>query len=210
MDTSRYINVFIKETKMNIEKINQILLKLKEKPYETELLKELYKLLHTIRTMSVTMEFDRIAELTHSMEDVVSKINDKGIEVNRAIFITISKGMCIIDHMLKEIESYKQDSDISTSEIMTSLNQISDDIDRQGIHISEHITLMEKFKSSNTITIDSERMVNLMGITSELIMNKTRLEEIGLNINDLNMNNAIREMGETIESLQKLLMEIMS
>jgi len=82
MDMSQYLEIFIEETKEHLQGLNQSLLALEKNPGEIPVLNEIFRVAHTLKGMSGTMGFNRMARLTHDMEDVLQALRSNEIRVD--------------------------------------------------------------------------------------------------------------------------------
>lgn len=74
MDTAKYINLFVSETREHLVNLNQALLALEKKPDESSRLDEIFRSMHTIKGMAASIGLDFIADLTHKGEDLLDKM----------------------------------------------------------------------------------------------------------------------------------------
>jgi len=74
MDTAKYINLFVSETREHLVSLNQALLALEKKPDESSQLDEIFRSMHTIKGMAASIGLDFIADLTHKGEDLLDKM----------------------------------------------------------------------------------------------------------------------------------------
>ena len=70
MDMSQYLEIFIDESKEHLQLLNQSLLSLEQDPQDRAVLDEIFRVAHTLKGMSGTMGFSKMAKLTHDMENV--------------------------------------------------------------------------------------------------------------------------------------------
>ncbi|MGL5084136.1 MAG: Hpt domain-containing protein, partial [Clostridium sp.] len=85
MDTSQYMNMFLEESMDNLQTLNEALLYLEQSPNDIDKLNEIFRVAHTIKGMAATMGFAGIAELTHKMEDVLSKFREGKLNVTEHV-----------------------------------------------------------------------------------------------------------------------------
>ena len=71
MDTNQYMVMFLEESREHLQTLNSCLLDLEHNPENLSVLNEIFRSAHTIKGMSATMGFTKIAELTHEMENVL-------------------------------------------------------------------------------------------------------------------------------------------
>ncbi|NLB17231.1 MAG: chemotaxis protein CheA [Syntrophomonadaceae bacterium] len=76
MDMSQYLDVFFEECKEHFQILSKGLLVLEKDPRDLSSINEIFRAAHTLKGMSATMGFDNMADLTHHMEDVLSKLKE--------------------------------------------------------------------------------------------------------------------------------------
>ena len=86
MDYIKYLNAFVDEANENVHALNRYLLDLEQTSGNPVLLKGLFRSVHTLKASSQTMGFNRIAKLSHEMEDIISDIQRGRIELNSDVF----------------------------------------------------------------------------------------------------------------------------
>ncbi len=74
MDTAKYINLFISETREHLVNLNQALLALEKKPDESSRLDEIFRSMHTIKGMAASIGLEAIADISHRGEDLLDKM----------------------------------------------------------------------------------------------------------------------------------------
>ena len=75
MDTSKYLELFISETREHIKFLNDSLLILEKNPENTEAINQSFRSFHTIKGMAATMGYNPLADLAHRAEDILSLIH---------------------------------------------------------------------------------------------------------------------------------------
>ncbi|HEX4280791.1 MAG TPA: chemotaxis protein CheA [Solirubrobacteraceae bacterium] len=77
MDTSEYMPMFVAESREHLEQLNLAIVRLEENPKDRRTVEEIFRIAHSLKGMSATMGFSRIAELTHEMEDVFELLRQR-------------------------------------------------------------------------------------------------------------------------------------
>ena len=77
MDTSEYMPMFVAETREHLEQLNLAIVRLEENPKDRPTVEEIFRIAHSLKGMSATMGFSRVAELTHEMEDVFELLRQR-------------------------------------------------------------------------------------------------------------------------------------
>ncbi len=81
MDMNQYLDIFIEESKEHLQSLNECLLKMEMDLEDVSLVNEIFRVAHTLKGMSGTMGFTRMARLTHDMENVLSVLRSGEIKV---------------------------------------------------------------------------------------------------------------------------------
>ena len=83
------VQAFIFETESMLEQIEQILLDCEEiKAFTEDDVNEIFRIMHTIKGGAGMMNFDKLAELAHSIEDTFFYIREEKPEINNITNIT--------------------------------------------------------------------------------------------------------------------------
>lgn len=125
MDTSQYMSMFLEEGMDNLQTLNDSLLQLEKEPDNIDKVNEIFRVAHTIKGMSATMGFNKMAELTHKMEDVLSEFRNGELKVTKDVVTVLFKCLDTLEQMLKNIED-GVDDDTSIDGIMEELEKIAD------------------------------------------------------------------------------------
>ena len=124
MDTSQYMNMFLEESMDNLQTLNESLLELEKNPNDVDKINEIFRVAHTIKGMAATMGFNDIAELTHKMEDVLSKFRDGQLNVTQEVITVLFDCLDTLERMVSNIEE-GTDSSVDIEPIIKSLHNIS-------------------------------------------------------------------------------------
>ena len=77
MDTSEYMPMFVAETREHLDQLNLAIVRLEDNPKDRPTVEEIFRIAHSLKGMSATMGFSRVAELTHEMEDVFELLRQR-------------------------------------------------------------------------------------------------------------------------------------
>ncbi len=335
MDLSRYMDIFVAESQEHLDNLNKNLLLLEKNPDNKSVLNEIFRSAHTLKGMAATMGLERMAELTHEMETVLTFLKEGKIVVKQDIidlllsclddlnamirsFVKEGKEPCIdqglIDALrnlsecgsdqsqeqtkssyfefneyelsvleaskesnymsyhikielaegtvmksarafmvfrcledfgqiikcippVQDLEEEKFDNSFEiflitledAEKITTALNSISEvkvasitevNIERSlssitpAVHSQKDDSEAENFIISSkalhlkTVRVDIDRLDDMMNLVGELVINKTRLEQIASGYRMSEMEEAIEQMGRLTTDLQSLVMKV--
>jgi len=82
METNEYLPMFLAESQEHLQELNLAVVRIEETPDDEETIDEIFRIAHSLKGMSATMGFERIAALTHAMEDLfeVLRVRRGGLE----------------------------------------------------------------------------------------------------------------------------------
>lgn len=124
MDMSQYLEIFMDESKEHLQHMNQILLELEKTPEDLNLINEIFRIAHTIKGMSGTMGFTKVATLTHEMENVLHLVRNKEIPVTAVIIDVIFECFDTLENQITSIENSGAENSNDSSALVNKLVQI--------------------------------------------------------------------------------------
>ena len=81
MDTTKYRDLFVSETREHLVSLNRALLALEKNPDDPALLDEIFRSMHTIKGMAASIGQDQVAELAHKAEDLLDKLRKRQLKL---------------------------------------------------------------------------------------------------------------------------------
>ncbi|MDW5562870.1 MAG: chemotaxis protein CheA [Methanomassiliicoccus sp.] len=105
MDNSQYLDVFIEESRENLQSLNSMLLTLEEKGFDEESMNEAFRAMHTLKGTAGVIGIPSIQELAHVMEDLFDVLRKRKAIPDRAVMELLFTGVDTIERMLEELES---------------------------------------------------------------------------------------------------------
>ncbi|MGL5067585.1 MAG: chemotaxis protein CheW [Sarcina sp.] len=136
MDTSQYLSMFLEESRDNLRTLNDALLDLEQEPDDLEGIAQIFRVAHTIKGMAATMGFTDIAELTHKMEDVLSKFRDGELKITQKVVTVLFKCLDTLEKMVDGVEN-GEDEIFDIKEMIKLLGESSIIEDEQDLILDE-------------------------------------------------------------------------
>lgn len=124
MDMNQYLEIFIDESKEHLQSMNQVLLELETNMAEVSHVNEIFRVAHTIKGMSGTMGFTKVADLTHEMENVLHLVRTKEIDVNDYIIDILFECFDTLELQITHIEDNGSESSEDNVELVNKLKEI--------------------------------------------------------------------------------------
>ncbi|MBU3126693.1 chemotaxis protein CheA [Clostridium tagluense] len=125
MDTSQYMSMFLEESMENLQTLNEALLTLEQQPEDMDKLNEIFRVAHTIKGMAATMGFSQMAELTHKMEDVLSKFREGELKVTEKVVTVLFRCLDTLEKMVNNISEGISDK-LEIEDIIDDLHSIAE------------------------------------------------------------------------------------
>ncbi|MEW6711501.1 MAG: chemotaxis protein CheW [Candidatus Riflebacteria bacterium] len=117
LDLSEYMGAYIDGSKENLDMMDKSLLNLEQNPANLDAVEEIFRAAHTLKGMSATMGFEKIAHLTHEMENILDKLRNRHIpvttEVVDVIFETFDVLRTLVNDSIEQTDSGIDLTDIS-------------------------------------------------------------------------------------------------
>ena len=85
MDTSEYLGMFLAESREHLQTLNLAVIRIEETPDDSATIDEIFRIAHSLKGMSGTMGFARMAALTHTMEDVFETLRGRTGALERRV-----------------------------------------------------------------------------------------------------------------------------
>lgn len=123
MDMSKYLDVFLEESKEHLASLNERLLELEKNSKDVSSLNEIFRAAHTLKGMSSTMGFNDLADLTHHMEDVLSDLKEGLLEANSYVIDVLFNCFDRLQLMIDKIVVGKSD-EMDNSDLLAVLKNI--------------------------------------------------------------------------------------
>ncbi len=123
VDMSQYLQLFIDETRENLQALNEALLLLEKNPGDTQVLNEIFRIAHTIKGTSGTMGFNRMATLTHDMENVLQVLRSGEVRVTSRLVDLLFKCLDALETYLGNVITTGSEGDMDSQDIIEELKR---------------------------------------------------------------------------------------
>ena len=130
MSMAQYMSVFIDESKEHLQLMNDSLLKLEQEPEDIKIIDEVFRSAHTLKGMSATMGFTRIAELTHHMENVLDNIRTGKATVDTGLVDILFECLDTLNALVDEVIEGGQES-TEVTELMEKLEGMTKGVGKE-------------------------------------------------------------------------------
>ncbi len=124
METNQYMEMFLDESHEHLQSLNDGLLGLEDNSSDLSVLNEIFRNAHTLKGMSATMGYNKIAELTHEMEDVLDALRKEQLKITEDIVDTLFKCVDSLEQMIDNVGNGDPEDLVDVSELVAKLSSI--------------------------------------------------------------------------------------
>ncbi len=118
------IKVFLEEVEEHFQSLEEDLVQLeKDKEFNEDLIQEIFRASHTLKGSSATIGHNRMAELTHAMENVLDKLRKKQLSVTSNLIDILFECLDYL-RVLKDEIINDEESDLDLTEILDKLGSV--------------------------------------------------------------------------------------
>ena len=104
MDLNEYLPMFLAESREHLQELNLAVVRVEEEPDDHETVGDIFRIAHSLKGMSATMGFERIAALTHAMEDVFELLRQRRGGLERAAVDALLECLDALSEAFEAIE----------------------------------------------------------------------------------------------------------
>ncbi len=137
MDMSQYLEIFIDESKEHLQGMNDVLLELENDYSNVGLLNEIFRTAHTIKGMSSTMSYNKVASLTHEMENVLHICRSGEMPVDGVIIDILFECFDGLEEYVDNLANIGEEGERDTSDLVRRLKYIADNKTTAGLDDSD-------------------------------------------------------------------------
>lgn len=117
---------FIAETGEHLEEMESCLLQLESEPDNLNVLNDIFRSIHTIKGSAEFVGLERVAELSHKLENVLDRLRQGEKTVNMEIVDTLIEAKDRIELLVKDLE-HGQKEKTEISDLLDRIKQVSGD-----------------------------------------------------------------------------------
>jgi len=182
MSMSKYRDLFVSESRRHIEACNDLIVGLEQNPSDQASIHELFRHAHSLKGMSATMQFDRIAELAHKMEDLLSSIRDGEFPFTAKTADILLEGNDLLAAMVSVIEAGDESRLPDSRGLVERLIAYAPEASQAAVRgeTGQPIVPQHQFRQSDTfktVRIRTDILDRLVNITGELITTRHHLAD---------------------------------
>ena len=118
------IKEFVQESTENLDRLDQDFVKLENDPKNPELLKSIFRAIHTIKGTCDFLGFSRLEALAHAGESLLSLLRDGELELNESIADALLEMVDVIRGYLREIATTESEGQADSLQLIAKLKKM--------------------------------------------------------------------------------------
>jgi two-component system chemotaxis sensor kinase CheA len=124
-DEHRLLRAFLEETEELLEKLNHCLLELEKDSANLELVHEIFRLTHSLKSESAMIGFANLSELAHRLEDVFERLRSGAMLLGRELLDAILGASDLIQEMVTRVARGEGDEGVDTRLMASELSRLA-------------------------------------------------------------------------------------
>ncbi len=118
MDMSKYRDLFISESREHVQGMSTCILVLEKEPASEQSINELFRHAHSVKGMSASMGYSKIAELSHHFEDMMDVVRKGQLAISSSVTDILLEGVDALENMVDGVEQDKNLEEIDISSLL--------------------------------------------------------------------------------------------
>ncbi|WP_418791314.1 chemotaxis protein CheW [Phosphitispora sp. TUW77] len=114
------LKIFLEEAEEHFQTLEEELIRMEKEEFNEDLMQEIFRASHTLKGSSATIGHNRMAQLTHAMENVLDKLRKRQIEVSSHLIDILFECLDCLRVLRDEIINNEQ-SDLDLKDILYKL-----------------------------------------------------------------------------------------
>jgi len=226
VNLTEYRQLFFSEAQEILDAINRLMVDLEKNPSDDETLTELFRQSHTLKSMAQSMEYERIAEFTHMMEETLSRYRKGNVALGKEGVDLLFQEVDAIDTLVSmKRDGVEEEFGAAPlmrryKEFIEASNSVSNTVDNNNARRTDaSSTSTNGFQvckdasdgreagpsKTSTLRVPLKALDTIMDIAGELVIGDIRLSRIS---NDIG-NRGLEEVADEIARLTSRLRDAM-
>jgi len=204
---NKHKDVFLKEAADHIERMNASLMQLEKTPNDGRFFQDLFRSVHTLKSIAAVMTYNQIVKLCHAIEDILDAIRNKTISIHHCAD-ALFKSFDLLSASLKEIA--KNESEINADDLEQELRQLLSERkeNKTPTVSSQKNGPLPAHAKLESIEVKVERLDTLMKLSEELLVSRIKLDLLRETINNPELTATVDTLGRHITDIQYNIMQV--
>ena len=223
IDFSMFLDNYYNDAKEGFQQVNNALLSLEKDYSHTELLDEIFRPVHTLKSSSTMLEFSDIAELAHICEDLLDRMRKNELSISQATIDLLFEIFDTLEEMVRERVQGKEESKADwrkrISELKSKINDPKESStgsppqpelngsgpssEIENSHNVQSLIERQSIEKIQMVRVHVDLLDSLFNLVGELIITKNRINNIVTKTANKDLKAALTVMDHIINELQQ-------
>jgi two-component system chemotaxis sensor kinase CheA len=233
MDMSQYKDLFVSEAKEHLNGMGDAVVALEKDPGDREKINTLFRMAHSLKGMGASMGYNDIADLSHTMEDLMHKVREGVFLFDSAAADLLLEGTDLLIALVRDVEAggtgagdivdlkrrlatYAPEPAAEPSpgkgktsgKVPATATPDEKSAEEAVTEDSAAQILRESPDSQQTVRVRTGVLDRLINLTGELITNKNRMENIAREFESPQLDTSIVELSRLLRELHDEVLKV--
>jgi two-component system chemotaxis sensor kinase CheA len=214
---SEYVELFLAEARENLETLGNAIVGVEAEPTDREKLDAVFRVAHSLKGMAATMGYDRIAALTHAMEDVFAKLREGSGAIEREAVDVLFECMDALAAMVEQV-ARGEEAAADTGALEQRLHGLIDSgvaaqvgpVEQKDQSAAADLVgaAVRDAQSRATVRVEAERLDTLLHMIGELVVRRSAVEQLAAETGEPRLLAAVGELTRASQSVQDMVMRV--
>ncbi len=208
MDPDRYRELFAEEAQGLLQGVHHSLVVLERAPGDEPTLRELYRLMHTLKGMTATMGYQRTANFCHALESVLDRLLDGSLSLTTELMDLLSMAADRLERLTAAAADDDEHWDGEGESLLEAIVRVVETpsaapAPRDDAAPRTDVGAAAASSRATGVRINVKRLDSLINLTGELLIVKSRLRTLGAALHAPALEEAVDQLGRVSDSLQR-------
>lgn len=171
---------FIDDGRVLLEQLESLALELEEKPQSSELINNIFGIVHTLKGSSAFFEPKNLNQFAHKFEDLLKKIQSKQIEVTSHVVSIVLKSLDTLKSLMDQLEQ-REHKGVDVADLLKILDLSNVKATAQG-ETAEDKPGTTSTKKSNDIRVDIAILDQFLQASGEMTVIRNMIVKAALSL----------------------------
>ncbi|HEX9664477.1 MAG TPA: Hpt domain-containing protein, partial [Patescibacteria group bacterium] len=208
VDISKFKEIFVSEAEDLLMNLNKDLLALEKKGAQKNLLNNLMRSFHTLKSSAAAMGYKQISSLAHSLEDIFDQTRKTGAKLGQVVISRSFQAVDALEKSLGEIKKSGQEADLSS--VIAGVQKISSQSSKKkagftpAVKSAATVTESQTVEAISHVKVPVQRLDQLLASVEELLIDKLKLERLVKfeKVNQLELRDITAHLSRLVSDIQ--------
>ena len=208
MDSNPHRELFVQEAQEILEGLSHCLSALEQTPEDEPTLREVYRAMHTLKSMAATMDLRRTADLCHALESLLDRVLKDSRPLTPGQLDILFRSADQLEGLTRAADGNEEWDETKQSLLEEALHAAGTESVAPGSRSDAGAPRLESRTTAvrarpTAIRMNVRRLDNLINLTGELLIIRSRLRTLGAALNAPALRETIDQLHRVSDSLQR-------